>query len=508
MAKKRMKPKTKISRQPLHRKKRSTNDIITLVLLIGVILVGLFLRLRYVTNPLLDFHFQRQVDTAAVARNFFEEGMNILYPRIDWRGTTPGYVEMEFPLYEYLIAILYFIFGQHDIIGRFLSILFAVGTSVYLFAIARRLIGREGSLFALVLFACAPLPVYFTRTVQPESMYLFAATASYFYYLRYLEEGRRSDAAFSAGFLSIAFGLKIAVALPLFFLYLATALNKKGTGFIRDFNIWMVALVPSTLGLLWTWHAGRLYEMTGLSFTRWLMTRDSLFNTQWLMDPGYWKIVWNQRFVQDLTIVGFALVAAGVLICAIEKRWRPVFWGNVGFLFYFFFFMRANLAHNYYQLIGVLPATLAFGAFWQYAHNAASRRVTVSPALFAGVLTAVVAVISYLYFIETPNWYLLMTPYMEAGQAVARVSKPYDLVVTATDNGMGEMLYYAHRKGTNVSAVPDEKAMQEFRKLGYKYLVIFAGIRSDPEGNSQRLQEIWKYHKIVTRGPSYIVFQI
>jgi hypothetical protein len=33
----------------------------------------------------------RECDYAAVARNFYREGMNILYPRIDWRGDGPGY---------------------------------------------------------------------------------------------------------------------------------------------------------------------------------------------------------------------------------------------------------------------------------------------------------------------------------------------------------------------------------------------------------------------------------
>jgi hypothetical protein len=36
----------------------------------------------------------RECDYAAVARNFYREGMDILYPRIDWRGDGPGYAEM------------------------------------------------------------------------------------------------------------------------------------------------------------------------------------------------------------------------------------------------------------------------------------------------------------------------------------------------------------------------------------------------------------------------------
>jgi len=38
-------------------------------------------------TPLLQW---RETDIAAIARNFEREGMNILYPCIDWRGTGPA----------------------------------------------------------------------------------------------------------------------------------------------------------------------------------------------------------------------------------------------------------------------------------------------------------------------------------------------------------------------------------------------------------------------------------
>jgi len=60
----------------------------------------------------------RECDYAAVARNFYREGMNILYPRIDWRGDGPGYAEMEFPVIPWTMAALYKIFGYQEVLGR------------------------------------------------------------------------------------------------------------------------------------------------------------------------------------------------------------------------------------------------------------------------------------------------------------------------------------------------------------------------------------------------------
>ena len=72
-----------------------------------VLALGLALRFVNLQDPLTDKQAWRQTDTAAIARNFYEEGYSLFYPRVDWRGTTPGYVETNFPLYPFVVALLY-----------------------------------------------------------------------------------------------------------------------------------------------------------------------------------------------------------------------------------------------------------------------------------------------------------------------------------------------------------------------------------------------------------------
>ena len=76
-------------------------------ILFWVILFGLLLRLPSVTVPILDANAWKQADQAAMARNFYENGLNILYPRIDWRGASNGNFESEFPAYTFMVAVLY-----------------------------------------------------------------------------------------------------------------------------------------------------------------------------------------------------------------------------------------------------------------------------------------------------------------------------------------------------------------------------------------------------------------
>src|SRR5205809_6959308 len=90
---------------------------------LALALLALALRCYGLTAPLLDYHSWRQADTAAIARNYGTSGYRLAYPQVDWGGQTPGYVESEFPLYSYTLALLYGIFGVYDWIGRLITAL-------------------------------------------------------------------------------------------------------------------------------------------------------------------------------------------------------------------------------------------------------------------------------------------------------------------------------------------------------------------------------------------------
>src|SRR5690349_11333718 len=89
--------------------------------LVLILALGAALRLYHVTAPFLDAHAWRQLDTAAMARNFYDGPFFPLDPRVDWGGRS-GYLEAEFPLIPAIIAVLYRLFGLHEILGRLVII--------------------------------------------------------------------------------------------------------------------------------------------------------------------------------------------------------------------------------------------------------------------------------------------------------------------------------------------------------------------------------------------------
>ena len=94
-------------------------------LLIGCTLT-LLLHFPFLNRPPESQHVWRQCNTLAVARNFYEEEMNIFRPRVDQRYGTDGVTGMQFPAYEFIVAGIYQLTGEQFWIHRMLSLLFLI----------------------------------------------------------------------------------------------------------------------------------------------------------------------------------------------------------------------------------------------------------------------------------------------------------------------------------------------------------------------------------------------
>ncbi|MBC1240711.1 hypothetical protein, partial [Nostoc sp. 2RC] len=65
--------------------------------LLFLLTLAIAIRIYNINSPIIGIHSWRQSDTAAMARNFYENNFNLFYPQIDWGGNSPGYCETEFP---------------------------------------------------------------------------------------------------------------------------------------------------------------------------------------------------------------------------------------------------------------------------------------------------------------------------------------------------------------------------------------------------------------------------
>ncbi|MBN1596224.1 glycosyltransferase family 39 protein [candidate division FCPU426 bacterium] len=284
-------------------------QILTIWILLGS---AVLIRLFGITKPLVDRQYWRQADTAAIARNFYTEDMNIFYPRVDWRGDTAGYVESEFPLYPYLVAGWYHVFGPKEIIGRMVSLGFAVGTVWIIFIFVRRLFDFETAVYSAFMYALSPMVVHYTRAFMPESMMMFFYLAGLYAFFRWVGEKNAwwwGAIAWAATSLAVLAKL---TAVTMLAPMAGILWDKSGWDFYKSRRMILFFLTVLIPPVLWYAHAYNLFLETGLSFGVISGAGYNKFTVpKLLLYPPFWMLLAERFFVLQLTPLGGALSLLG-----------------------------------------------------------------------------------------------------------------------------------------------------------------------------------------------------
>ncbi|MDF1795905.1 MAG: glycosyltransferase family 39 protein [Coxiellaceae bacterium] len=181
-----------------------------------VVLTHLYLLLCPYLHPP---HTWRQGDTAAVARNFYRESMNLFLPRIDSRGNLSGINGMEFPLYNYCVAIIYKITSTAWIgFGRILSFVFSLIGVWFLSKINRQQTeARYQANNLLVLLVAYSVPYFsqFCSSFMPEMMAMMLMLISFYTFFTYIQ--KQSITALVLSSISLA----IAILVRPYYIFLA-----------------------------------------------------------------------------------------------------------------------------------------------------------------------------------------------------------------------------------------------------------------------------------------------
>jgi len=112
-------------------------------------------------------HVWRQINTLAVAKNFYTETLAIWLPRVDKRWEFSGVTGMHFPLYEWILALLYKVFGFSHAVHRWFSFLI---TCIAFFSVYQCFI-KFGDIKARIIaiaFLFNPLIFYYGFSALPD----------------------------------------------------------------------------------------------------------------------------------------------------------------------------------------------------------------------------------------------------------------------------------------------------------------------------------------------------
>jgi 4-amino-4-deoxy-L-arabinose transferase-like glycosyltransferase len=451
-----------------------------------LVILGIFVWVRtYQLNaPLADWHSWRQADTAAVSRNFIQEKFNLLYPQSDslWslaEGQLPNpnrYFLNEFPLYNAVVAIVYKFYGINHVYGRIVSIIISTLGALYLFLLAKKLLGYPTSIVALLYYSLIPYNIYYNRVFLPDPSFASFSIIALYYCVAWAESKNARDGLLMALTFAIATLIKpYAVFMTIPIIY--WVLRSRGLSVLREPSTYIYPLVAITPLLLWRYHLSLYPE--GSFGTTWLLNGDHIRFTgaffRWLIFERLNRLIFATG--------GFVLFIAGLFSSHLKKNTSLFFVWSLAIFLYFVVFAKGNVNHDYYQLPivapGVVLAVIGAKALINLAKSPLGRWLN-------GIIVLTLFILSLAF-----GWFEVRGYFNINNQAIVQAGEkvdallPKDALVIAPYQGDPAFLYQTNRSGWPIGGNIEERIHsgatyyvttsrdQEYNELKQKYQLIY-----------------------------------
>jgi hypothetical protein len=322
-------------------------------------------------------HQWRQADSASLAFNYYQEGLNFFKPRMHYIMGGEGYVTGagEAPIFYYLVALAYSIFGPYDGIFRLMSWLTFLG-GLYLMAKIVWEITKDW--FSPVLLAglimTSPVLAFYTFGFTPNAPAQGLAMIGIWFFYRYVQRKAIRFFYWSmlfytlAGLIKISALMSFAIILGLFALdCLGTFRRLSGRRIFQN----SLAVIPGFLFVfagLWAWKlwADHYNEIHNTSYFL------STIRPYWTVDDAGQQYVWER--IRTIWFAAYyhpktfwSIASIGILILLTPTRHHPVLYISylaliVGCTTFFLLFFQQFEGHDYYILEMVLLPILILGS--------------------------------------------------------------------------------------------------------------------------------------------------
>ena len=480
-------------------------------LLIIILIIAFYLRLYRIDQPVADWHSWRQADTAAVTRNFYHHGVNLLYPTFDDLSSIPsgrqnprGLRMVEFPLYNGINIIVKRLIpeGPLERSMRLTSIFASLGSLAFLFFLVKKYINRKVAFISAIIFAILPYNIYYSRVILPEPLLVFLSLGTFYFYDHFIKAEKELGPliqrikCFILTFIfgSLAMLIKptaIFMFIPLIYITYRAFSYK----LIFKKKLYLLAILILIPFILWRWWINHYPE--GIPAYEWLLNGDGIrFKGAFF----YW--IFAERLAKlILGYWGLPVFLLGILIKpGIGERW--IFrWFGLAMLLYLITFATGNVRHDYYQIF-IIPAVVIFVA--------KGIDYLIKTREFPKV-ASIVIVFTSLVFMEAFGWYQIRDFFninhpeiVEAGRAVDETVHKKALVI-APYNGDTAFLYQTGRSGWPII----EGSIPELILKGAQYYV---SVNFDDETNKLLKIALTKNNKegysIVKRTDKYVIIQL
>ena len=465
-------------------------------LVIAIIAASFIVRLYKINRPVADWHSWRQTDTAAVARNFAKNKINLLFPQSDSflinneKGLpNPNrYFINEFPFYNAIVALLYKQFGINTALARLVSVFFASLGNLFLYLIVRKLFDLKTAIVASLFYALNPYNIFYGSTIMPDPTFVSLSIISLYLALIWTETKKW----FWTISLTITFSLAMLVkpyaifmSLPIFYWVIINWRSK----IISNWQTYFVFIVSYLPLLLWRYHIHNHPE--GAFASTWLLNGDNIRFT-----GSFFRWIIFDRLNRLIFATGaFVLFVFGILKSYQSKNGSLIFVWLISVALYITIFAKGNVTHDYYQMPIVAPGSilvaLGFFGIINYSKDIKLKLLNIVVALSLFILS-----FAFGWF-EVRGYFNINNPaIVEAGIKADQIL-PKDALVVADYSGDPAFLYQTNRYGYPVV----ERPIAEYPKIGVNYLI---SVKPNDEG----IKNLTNKCKVLDKEQNFVIIQL
>ena len=436
------------------------NELSIKLLIFVFFLVGL----ENIQLPPLEKHEWRQTLTLSIAQNFVEHP-NFFYPRMDIGGATEGIISCEFPIFNYILAILFKFLGNHHWFGRLLNWTVSCIGLWFFYDLIRKMTNQRTAFYALAAIM-GSIVFEYARKSMPDTFALFVTMSGVWFLRSYLE--KENLKYLITGFLLTAIGILSKIPFLLLLTFLIPPFLSEAYSFKAKRNVAIAVFVAMIAVSAWYfyWMPFLLEHYKNqliwpVSLTEgWFIVTEKLLNESWQMlldKPFHFKTPFL------VAVMGLGLIWAGPakhlkLLC-------------LSYLIIFFLFtLKTGIVfptHEYY-VIPLLPLlALSIGYFFDQLNY----KNILALGLFVLVFWSGFYENKLLSFNPSANSRNYM---LGLSQIMDRYSQPNDKIMVNCSSYNAFMMYWAKRTGWTVNNdVPGKTEwMADFKSQGLKYIVI------------------------------------
>lgn len=462
-----------------------------------IIIFSVLLRLINISMPLLEGSATRQIYSAMVAKYFYEEKMNILYPKIPIKGNEPFYQALEIQLTPYIAAIFYRILnGIHTEVLRAISIVFTVLAIYMLYKLMAVLFDKEIALISVFIFSFSPISIYLGRSANFEMPIIFFNIATIYSFYRWTKTERMLHALMANSAFIFAVSLKLPNLYLLFPLGLMAFTRWKWRLFARNWHF----LISFIIILVWQgWEHYLRITYPDINWLHFSLAYNLQSIQQCFTSLDFYKKVYSDALNYVLTPLGLSFPLIGLLLKRENENEKILYCWLFSLILFYVVMPEGLWAHGYYHVhyLPIAAFLAAKGFLFTVKRDYSKFRFAdfKSITIVFGLLFLLLSARYFIPFYTIPE---NKGHVLKSAEYVKATTQRDDLIISCVDSP-GVLLYYSDRRGWPVEfsykGIEGISILEDLRSKGASYFV--CAYKRELDGNKEFLRYITTRYKTI-----------